>query len=369
MNIVWFTWKDTDHPLAGGAEVVNEELAARLARDGHRVTFLTAAWPGAKPTATRHGFMVIRTGSRYTSYVTAARYYRRHRAELGPDLVIDECNTMPYFAGLYSGVRTVLFFHMLCRRIWFYEFPFPLSLIGYLAEPVYLRLLRPRREVITVSESTRQDLRRQGFQHEAIQLISEGSNVPPVPSLAALTKYPHPTILSHGSVRPMKRTLDQIKAFELAKTRLPNLKFKLSGDTSGPYGRRVLACIRASPHAADIEVLGRTTDEQKMELMQRCHLISVTSVKEGWGLIVTEAASQGTPAVVYDVDGLRDAVRHDQTGLVTPPRPADLADAMVAALSDPARYQQLRTAAWEWSKTITFDRSYADFCRALQLNT
>src|SRR4051812_18966111 len=123
MNIIWFNWKDHDHPQAGGAEVVNEELAARLAADGHSVTFLTAGFPGAAPRVSRRGFTVIRTGSRYTSYLTAWRYYRRHRAKLAPHLVIDECNTMPYFAGWYAGrgVRTAHFIHMLCRRIWFYE--------------------------------------------------------------------------------------------------------------------------------------------------------------------------------------------------------------------------------------------------------
>jgi flavodoxin len=40
MKILWFTWKDRSHPRSGGAEVVNEEIAQRLARDGHEVIFL-----------------------------------------------------------------------------------------------------------------------------------------------------------------------------------------------------------------------------------------------------------------------------------------------------------------------------------------
>src|SRR6185369_8997781 len=127
-----------EHPAAGGAEVINEGLAARLAAAGHTVTFLVSGFKDAAPTVTRHGFNVIRTGSRFTNYLTAARYFKSHRATLKPDLVIDECNTMPYFAGLYARTRTVLFFHMLCREIWFYEFPQPLSLVGYLLEPLYL---------------------------------------------------------------------------------------------------------------------------------------------------------------------------------------------------------------------------------------
>jgi len=40
MKILWFTWKDRSHPRSGRAEVMNEEIAKRLAHDGHRVVFL-----------------------------------------------------------------------------------------------------------------------------------------------------------------------------------------------------------------------------------------------------------------------------------------------------------------------------------------
>jgi glycosyltransferase involved in cell wall biosynthesis len=368
MNIIWFTWKDLDNPLAGGAEVVNEELAARLAADGHNVTFLTSGFQGAAESASRRGFNIIRTGKRFTTYLTSARYYLKHRAELAPDLVIDECNTMPYFAGRYSGVRTVMFFHMLCREIWFYEFPWPLATIGWVLEPIYLRLLEPKDEVITVSESTRRDLIRHGFRSSKISIISEATHLAGITDLAAGTKFPEPTMLAHGSVRPMKRTLDQVKAFEIAKHSVPNLKLIVSGDHSGAYGSMVAEYCRTSSFAADIRVLGRTSDAQKRELMERCHVIAVTSVKEGWGLIVTEAASQGTPAVVYDVDGLCDAVQDGRTGIVTRTNtPAALAEAVVKLLSDSERYAEYRRQGWQWSKELTFERSYAELIAALDL--
>ena len=39
MKILWFTWKDLKNPYAGGAEVVNEQLAKRLVADGHSMEF------------------------------------------------------------------------------------------------------------------------------------------------------------------------------------------------------------------------------------------------------------------------------------------------------------------------------------------
>ena len=46
MNILWMTWKDIEHPQAGGAEFINEEIARRLASDGHEVILFVAGFPG-----------------------------------------------------------------------------------------------------------------------------------------------------------------------------------------------------------------------------------------------------------------------------------------------------------------------------------
>jgi hypothetical protein len=53
------------------------------------------------------------------------------------DIVIDETNTIPFFAKYYVKEPHLMFFHQLCREIWFYQMRFPLSLIGYLLEPLY----------------------------------------------------------------------------------------------------------------------------------------------------------------------------------------------------------------------------------------
>ena len=38
------------------------------------------------------------------------------------------------------------------------------------------------------------------------------------------------------------------------------------------------------------------------------------SIKEGWGLVVVEAASQATPSIVYNVSGLNESVKNGITG-------------------------------------------------------
>jgi glycosyltransferase involved in cell wall biosynthesis len=266
------------------------------------------------------------------------------------------------------GAKRFLFYHQLARKNWLYEVRAPFSYVGYrVLAPVATRLIAlSHAPVITVSESTRQVLKPYGFKPEHTHIISEGLHFAPLPSLAKVHKYTRTTMLSFGAMRAMKRTLDQVRAFEIAKKILPDLQLKIAGDSSGAYGQKVLDYIAHSPYKADIEYLGRVSVAHKAQLMQRCHIIVVTSVEEGWGLIVSEAAGQGTPAVVYDVDGLRDSVQNGRTGLTTNPTPEALAHSVAQLLQDPAQYTRLQTNAHLFSKNLTFDQSYADFLHVLE---
>ncbi len=364
MKILWFTWKDRKNPLAGGAEVVNEELAKRLANDGHNVTLLVGGFDGCEPEENIDGYKVVRVGTRWTVYLHAYRYYKKHLKGWA-DLVIDEVNTIPFFCKYYVKEKNILFIHQLCRQIWFYQMFFPLNIFGFVLEPFYLWLLSDLK-VITISNSTKKDLMRFGFKQGNINIISEGIEIEPIKDVSLIRKFEKPTLLGFGAFREMKRTDHILKAFEIAKESMPDLKLILAGDSSGDYGKKVLNLIKNSKYADSIKYLGTVTIEKKIELMQRSHLIVVTSVKEGWGLIVTEANSQGTPAVVYNVDGLCDAVKDNETGLVCQQNTLEnLAENMLKLLNNKEKYQKLRVNAWQWSKEINFENSYRQFMEAI----
>jgi len=366
MNLLWFTWKDIKNPYAGGAEVVNDELATRLAKEGHEVVFLTRSFAKAEKEEMINGYKVIRVGNYRTVYFEAYKYYKKNLKGWA-DLVIEEVNTVPFFCNLYVKEKSILFFHQLCREIWFYEMNIIKGLIGYVAETFYLFLLG-NRDVITVSESTKKDLNRFGFRRDKIKIISEGTHLDPITDLN-IEKFEKPTILSLGALRSMKRADQIIAAFEIAKNKISDLQLIIAGDTTGNFAKKIIGMIAASKHKDSIQCLGKISGEKKIELMQKSHLIAVTSVKEGWGLVVTEANSQGTPAVVYDVDGLRDSVRNGETGIICEKNnPENLSQKIVKILEDKVEYERLRQNAWNWSKEITFEKSYEDFKKILGLS-
>jgi glycosyltransferase involved in cell wall biosynthesis len=367
-KVLWATWKDHKHPQAGGAEVVARELTQRLAADGHEVTILTCGYPGALAEETEDGIHFVRVGtSRYIHPFQALAHYARHmRGSF--DVVIEEVQgCAPYFISYLERRHRFLLYHQLGRLNWLYEVPKPFSYVGYwLVAPVATRIAAmSHAPVITVSESTREVLSHYGFPVQKSHIISEGLHFDPLSSLDGIDKYSRPTVLSFGAMRAMKRTIDQIKAFEIAKQAMPELQMKIGGSTSGAYGHKVMQYIEHSRYKDDIEVLGKVSVETKAELMQKSHIILVTSVEEGWGLIVSEANGQGTPAVVYDVSGLRDSVRNGETGIVTMANPTALAAGLVDLLDKPELYEQLRNNAWRWSGELTFDKSYQDFKQAV----
>jgi glycosyltransferase involved in cell wall biosynthesis len=368
MNVLWLSWKDQRHPEAGGAEIVAREISKRLIAEGHDVTLLTCGYEGAPKEETIDGLKIIRVGNnRYVHPFQACLYYLRHMRNKF-DVLIEEVNGAPYFSVLFERrAKRYLLYHQMEGPVWFYETRKPLSHVGrYALEPVASRLLSmSRTPVVTVSDSTASDLARHGFALDRTHIISEGIEIDALPSLQSTQKFEHPTVLSLGAMRAMKRTVDQIIAFEIAKASIPDLQLKIAGKSDSEYGRKVLERIETSPFRGDIEYLGAVSRAKKIELMQKAHAILQTAVHEGWGLTITEAASQGTPAVVYNVNGLRDSVKHQQTGIITDPSPASLAHGIVKLLSPGEQYEAMRRAGWQWSKSITFDQSYSDFKRAI----
>jgi len=360
MKILWMSWKDKKNPQAGGAELVNEELAKRLVKDGHELIFLTSGFKDCKVEETIDGYKIIRVGNRWSVYFKAYQYYKKNLKGWA-DLAIDEVNTIPFFCKFYVKEKSILLVYQLCREIWFYQMFFPLNIIGYILEPIYLWLLS-NKNVITISGSSKKDLMRFGFKEKNISIIPVGIELEPVINYEIIEKFENPTILSLGSIRSMKRTLDIVKAFEIAQNNIPKLQIIIAGDASSTYGKKVLSYIKDSKYSSSIHYFGKISKEKKVELMQKSHLIAVTSVKEGWGLIVTEANSQGTPAVVYNVDGLRDAVKNNQTGLVSNKNtPESLAEKIIKIVKNPELYTTTQKNAWEWSKEINFENSYKVF--------
>jgi len=132
------------------------------------------------------------------------------------------------------------------------------------------------------------------------------------------------------------------------------------GDGSFRRGLERLACN-------GVRFFGRVGEAVKRDLLCRAWVLVHSSVREGWGLNVLEAAACGTPAVAYRVAGLCDSVRNGETGLLA--RDGDvegLADALIKVLEDEGLRLRLSRNALEYAKGFSWERTAREFMKVLK---
>ena len=364
MNITWFSWKDIHHPLAGGAERLGHEWRRRLVGEGHAVRHVTARYAGSTEREMLDGVETIRRGHMAVTHYPAA-LAGQWRDAAWPDLIIEEVNTVPYFSRALMGhAPTVLLYFQLAREIWFHQMPFPLSVIGYAAESVYTRLQAyGGPTVVTISDDSKRDLTRHGFAPERTRIVRVAIDNVPLPTYDPAAKEPTFTVLFQGSLRAMKRPLDAVMAFHQFLEAGGQGRLWIAGGGSDASLR---AYVRAHALADQVTFHGRISEDDKLALMRRASVLVATSVKEGWGLIVTEANSMATPAIAYDVDGLRSAA--GVHNLIVAPQPDALAERLreaARAFADRAAYDDWCRRVLDDSRQYTHDVSYQDFRQAL----
>jgi glycosyltransferase involved in cell wall biosynthesis len=107
-----------------------------------------------------------------------------------------------------------------------------------------------------------------------------------------------------------------------------------------------------------VTFFGRVSSQVKYQLLSKAHAVLVPSTREGWGLVVTEANSMGTPAVAYDVPGLRDSIQDGNTGiLVKNKSPADLAQSVMSLLEDKDLLSTLSGNALNLSRQFSWENT------------
>jgi len=105
-----------------------------------------------------------------------------------------------------------------------------------------------------------------------------------------------------------------------------------------------------------VEFRGFVSEQEKVELYRAARVFVNPSEKEGWGLTILEANACGVPSVASDAPGLRDSVRHEDTGLLVPHGDVDAcAAALQRVLTDDALWDHLRAGALRWATHYTWD--------------
>jgi glycosyltransferase involved in cell wall biosynthesis len=350
-------WRDLDDAEAGGSEVHADEVMRRWADLGLEVLHRTSFAPGLPHEATRHGYRVVRRGSRYTVFArtVAAELTKR----MGPyDALVEIWNGVPWFSPIWCRRPHVTVLHHIHGPMWDQMLPGPLGPLGRLLEarlapPFYRRGL-----TVTGASSSREEMLELGFRPDRVIAVPYGVDERFRPGGS---RTPHPSVVAVGRLAPVKRFDRVIDAVIRARTTVPDLTATIVGQ--GPLADDLLHRIDAAGAAGYIRLAGRVDDTELIDLYRSSWLVVSGSIAEGWGLSLTEAAGCGTPALATDIRGHRNSVLHDESGMLVDPD--ELGDAMASLLTDRERLDQLAAGALRWGRSLTWAQSTLGLTKAL----
>lgn len=331
--------RDLHHPKAGGAEKYMHHALAEVAKK-REVIILSCGFKGCQSEEVIENVKVIRKGKNLLSVILYGfLYYMSNRKSI--DLVIDHSNTHQFFTFLFARRKRVFFIHQLAVECWNYYY----GKIGYFfrfAEDVLIKMSRGR--TITVSHSTEQDLLQRGFRE--VHVCPEGNDIINE-ELPIVQKQDY--LIYIGRLVPYKRVED---ALDVAK----GLERPIKIMGRGPKKYMDFLKQYAKIHHVDCEFMGFVSVEEKNRIISEAYFLVMPSIREGWGLVITESANLGTPSIVYPVNGVIEAVDYGKAGLI-----ASCVDPnnMIAKLKyiNHADYDKIRQNAFDFSKTIVWENT------------
>ncbi|MGP3979791.1 glycosyltransferase family 4 protein [Streptomyces sp. KR80] len=336
-RIVFLARRDVGNPDAGGSELLVDRLAGGLTTDGHQVTLVCGG-----PAANRD-YRVVSAGGDASHFLRAKRAFARQIGDC--DLLVEVCNGMPYLAPLWHRGPTLCLVNHVHTDLWRMRFPGPAARLGRRLEHWALAGAHRNNLVVAVSGSTASALRAIGVDGDRIRVVHNGVEEPG----PLLPKAPEPLFLAMGRLVEYKRIDLLLRLWERVRP-VTGGRLIVVGD--GPERHRLEAM--AGP---DVVFTGRVSEADKHRLLCEAWVLLHPSLVEGWGLVVTEAAARATPAVGFDIPGLRDSVVDGVTGVLARGESSFAAAWCTLALSAERRETLGRAALgraerFRWSSTV-----------------
>lgn len=387
ITILALSWRDIKAPKAGGAEVHTHEMLRRADKDKYRIYHFSPQVGQLMEEEMLDGVTYLRGGNAITVILKAMKFYRRNKENI--DFVIDQCNTHRFFTPFWvEGKKRIFYIHQLTKEIWDISAKFPISTIGKLSEEWMLRLNK-KDAVITVSNSTKQELVDRGYQANKIKIIHNGVSFKPWREEQWFEKELEPTFIYAGRYSPYKGIDVAIQAFAELKKENSEAKLWIIGKKDQDYvDKHILPICKEhklewvdvqkdatgkeiESQQGDIISWGYVSEEKKLELLSRAWTLLFPSIREGWGIPVTEAACVGTPCIAFNSPGISEAIDEGNAGyLCLENSTAGLLEQMRLVISDKKEYSGMRQNAYQYSSQFLWDEVGMEFSNFIEiLNT
>jgi glycosyltransferase involved in cell wall biosynthesis len=356
----------------GGAERWYRDLAERLAAEGHEVTYVTLRqWKRGEHAQIDPRVQVVTAGPRMALYTSGGRrrtlpplvfglgvlaHLLRHGRRYD---VVHTC-AFPYFSLLAAGAArrfahyglVVDWFEVWSRSYWHEYLGGAGGRVGAFVQRLCARV--PQR-ALCFSELHASRLREEGLRGPVTVLrgLYAGSCEPADPRPA------DPIVLFAARLIPEKQVQLAVAAVALATERIEGLRGEFLGE--GPERAALDAAIVEHRLQGVLSARGFAETDTVDAEMRRAMCMLVTSRREGYGLVVVEAAARATPSVVLagEDNAATELIVEGVNGRIAGSSdPRAVADAIVA-VHDAGMAMRASTARWfaENAATLSLESS------------
>ncbi len=342
-------WRDFDDPEAGGSELHAHRILSAWSRAGLKIDMTTSSVAGGPISIRRSGYKVARESGRYSIFprtVAAGLIGGLGRA----DGLVEIWNGMPFFSPLWARCPRVVFLHHVHAEMWKMVLPKRMATVGNAIERRFAPPVYRRSRIITLSPSSKREIVEQlGLPAANISVVPPG--VEPQFSPGA-TRSEAPLVIAVGRLVPVKRFDLLIEALVKLKARHPDLHAVIAGE--GYERPKLESLIRANRAEAWLSLPGYVDQTELIGLYRKAWVVASSSLREGWGMTLTEAGACGTPSVVSKIGGHEDAVVDGETGILFE-ETEGMMTALDSILSDEVLRKRLGIGALEHSSGLNWE--------------
>lgn len=352
MNILILNWRDPKNPLAGGAEKMLLEHALFWRKKGANITWVSSCFKASRKQESISNIKIERFGSHYSTHLIFLAY-----AVLGKykefDIIIDCFHFIPFFSPLiFNRKKIISVIHEVAGKVWFDNLIFLVAMLGYLIEPFFFYLYK-NISFITVSNSTKSELIKFGIKPKKIYVIHNGINLPK--KLPTNKKTSYPSLLFLNRIAKDKGIYDTFISFRLVLKSYPETLFVIAGREENKYMMENV--MKELKFTKNVEYKGFVSEKEKWKLLKQSWMLIHPSKKEGWGMTVLEANTVGTPVIGYNIEGLKDSIKNNETGLVVDSNPNSLSTGIKKLISNKKEFNKLSKNAEKWAKLFSWEKS------------
>lgn len=341
----------------GGAERWYRNLAERLAREGHEVTYLTRRqWPRSRPPSVP-GVEIVAVSPPGDLYTRSGR--RRilppllfgvgvlwHLLRHGRRYDVVHTASFPYFSVLAAAAarargryRLVVDWHEVWSRDYWRSYLGPLGVVGWAVQRLCARV---DHESFCFSRLHAERLRTIAPRTRPLVLRGEYAG----PTEPRGPKPAEPVVVFAGRHIPEKRVPLLVEAFAIVARHDRELRLEILGD--GPERGRVEEAVERHDLRGRVELPGFVAPQEVDQRLGRALCMVLPSMREGYGMVVVEAASRGVPSIVVRApdNAAVELVKNGENGFVcASDDPEELARAILR-VRDAGDELRERTAAW-----------------------